>query len=352
MPLVALLGVAAWVVLVLLWLTRADTDLLLLWHTRLPADAYRNKVVWITGASQGFGEALALEYASRGAYLILSSRKRHALEAVKAKCVGAAAVEVLPFDLTGGEEALKEAVAQAEAMFGGAGVDYMVHNAGASQHCLAEECSDASLRGVFEINALAPIALSRHLLPRWMQRGRGRFVVVASMAGVVPSPGQAAYSGAKAALINYFNSVATEVADTGVGCTVCCLGPVKSTGQQRRSVWGPNGMVPEKATPGKGSGGSRVAPARAAQLVAAAGYHGLDRAWIAKLPVLPMGYMMQYAPWAGMAILKLVGPGRARKVKGEGASYDTKGLLMTGIRSRWSWLGRGRRAGPSSGKRE
>lgn len=84
---------------------------------------------------------------------------------------------------------------------------------GASQHSLAEETSGDVVSDMFAINTLAPIALTRAALPAMLARGRGRIVVISSMAGRIPSPGQAIYSACKAAVNFYFSTLLTEIHD-------------------------------------------------------------------------------------------------------------------------------------------
>jgi dehydrogenase/reductase SDR family protein 7 len=74
--------------LLLLFFARADGDFILMTKGRTPTSAVEDKVVWITGASQGIGEALAKQYACLGAKLILSSRRPFELERVKSELVG------------------------------------------------------------------------------------------------------------------------------------------------------------------------------------------------------------------------------------------------------------------------
>ncbi|KIY95436.1 hypothetical protein MNEG_12525 [Monoraphidium neglectum] len=195
----------------------ADADMGLLLRGGHRRAAFEGKVVWITGASQGLGQALAAYLASQGARLILSSRSLEKLQRAKEACAGgrAAAPEIvlLPLDVEGPQAALEAAAKEADAAFGSAGVDFLVHNAGASQHALAAETSREVAEKLLSLNALGPIALTRAALPQMLARRRGRVVVVASMAARVPTPGQAVYSAAKAAQWGYFSSLATEVAD-------------------------------------------------------------------------------------------------------------------------------------------
>jgi dehydrogenase/reductase SDR family protein 7 len=199
---------------------RADADLSLLRRRRPPPGAYRGQVVWVVGASQGLGEALALRWARLGARLVLSARSPEGLAAVRRACraaAPAAAVLLLPLDVTGGAEALQAGADAAFAAFGGAGVDVLVHVAGASQHAAAEETSAEVAAALLAVNLTGPLGLARAALPAMLRAGRGRQVVVTSMSSVVPSPGQAVYAAAKAGLRAYFASVACEMAGRCAG---------------------------------------------------------------------------------------------------------------------------------------
>ncbi|TVU04422.1 hypothetical protein EJB05_50009, partial [Eragrostis curvula] len=112
--------------------TVVDGDVTLVTRGPPRRERVEGKVVWITGASRGIGEVLAMQFASLGAKLILSARNRDELERVKQNIVSKnpdCRVEVLPMDLSCGEESLKDVVHAAESLFSNAGIDYMIHNA-------------------------------------------------------------------------------------------------------------------------------------------------------------------------------------------------------------------------------
>lgn len=124
---------------------------------------------------------------------------------------------LLPLDLVGPAEGVDAAARQAFAAFGP--VDYIVHNAGASQHAAAEETSHEVAAALLQLNLQGPITLAQATLPLMLAQGRGQHVVVASMSAVVPSPGQSVYAAAKSGLRAYFKSVATEMAARWVQVT-------------------------------------------------------------------------------------------------------------------------------------
>ena len=111
--------------------------------------AFQNKVIWITGASSGIGEALAYAFSAAGALLILSSRRMEELERVKKACVHPDQVKIIALDLL--DMAVLEArTAQAIAAFGH--IDVMVHNGGISQRSLAIETALDVHRRVMELD--------------------------------------------------------------------------------------------------------------------------------------------------------------------------------------------------------
>src|SRR5690606_8711831 len=97
-----------------------------------------NKVIWLTGASSGIGEALAYALASKGARLILSARRKDELERVKGNCTAAsqANVRILPLDLAQ-PDTLRLSTDAAIQLFGH--VDILVNNGGVSQRSLIAE---------------------------------------------------------------------------------------------------------------------------------------------------------------------------------------------------------------------
>jgi len=306
---------------------RADADMQLSSKRPIKKLAFEDKVVWITGASQGLGEEMAKQFAAGGARLILSSRSTEKLERVKAGCSGKHAprgVVVLPLNMTSDVATLEKSAATAMEAFGG--IHYLVHNAGASQRSPVEEASPESTEALFALNVEGTLRLNRVLLPRLLAQADGgghgcRIVVIGSMARQMPAPGQAVYAACKACVDAYFRTLHSELWTRGITVTMCHPGPIATgVAGQVRSLYGSGGLLTEVEDQAKVK--QRQSPQRVATLVLMAAYHNLDTCWIAQHPVLLLAYLVQYWPSLGYGILNKIGPARAQGYKSGGSGYD------------------------------
>jgi short-subunit dehydrogenase len=185
----------------------------------------KDQVIWITGASSGIGEALACRMSAEGAKLILSSRRIAELERVKNNCAYPDNVYILPVDLTDSAN-LEAKVSTAIALFGH--IDIMVHNGGISQRALVAETGIAVHREVMEINYFSYIIITKALLPHFIERHSGYFVVTSSVMGKIGTPMRAAYSAAKHALHGYFDCLRAEVVECGIKVTILTPGYINT----------------------------------------------------------------------------------------------------------------------------
>lgn len=186
----------------------------------------RAPVVWITGASSGIGEAIAKAFAARGASLVLSSRRRDALELVADACVGAAErPTVLPLDLTR-PDTFAAAVHEVVARHGR--IDILVNNGGVSQRSRVIETTEAVERAIMEVDYFGCIFLTKAVLPRMIAQDSGRVVVISSVMGYVGTPMRAAYAAAKHALHGWFDSLREEVRGSGIKVLIVCPGYVRT----------------------------------------------------------------------------------------------------------------------------
>ncbi len=184
-------------------------------------DSLQNKTVWITGASAGIGAGMARSAAAQGANLILSSRRREALEAVAATCVGSPSVSVLPLDLT-------QPASFATAVAGAGDVDVLVNNGGISQRSFALDTEAAVTRRILETNFFGQVELTRLVAPGMIRRKGGWIVVTSSVVGYFGTPLRSSYAASKHALHGYFDSLRYELGGTGVGVTIVCPGYIRT----------------------------------------------------------------------------------------------------------------------------
>ena len=172
-------------------------------------DFFADKVVWITGASSGIGEALAYEFARAGARLILSARNEEALARVATSCsIDPNRILVLPLDMQD-SPGLNNVARRALDQWGE--VNYMIHNAGMAARALVMETEMNVYRQVMETNFFGTVSLTRAILPSMIRARSGHFVVISSLSGEYGVPKLSAYAASKHALHGFFESLRAEL---------------------------------------------------------------------------------------------------------------------------------------------
>ncbi|HWE99264.1 MAG TPA: SDR family NAD(P)-dependent oxidoreductase [Caulobacteraceae bacterium] len=183
---------------------------------------FEGRTAWVTGASSGIGEALAIGLGERGARVILSGRRVEALETLASAMAGESLV--LPFETTD-LDALPAVVDRAIGWR--EGVDLLINNAGVSQRSLALDTEFDVYRTIMEIDYFAPVRLTQLVLPHMVERGSGHLAVVSSVAGKVGVPLRTGYCSAKHAVVGYFDALRAEIETAyGVGVSVITPGSV------------------------------------------------------------------------------------------------------------------------------
>ncbi len=182
-----------------------------------------NKVVWLTGASSGIGEALAYALAARNARLILSARRKEELERVKGNCPpgSQANIRILPLDLSEAST-LQLSTEAAIQIFGH--VDILINNGGISQRSLVKDTSPDVHRRLMEVNFFGAIGLTTYLLPHFISRKSGHFVNVTSITGKFGTPYRSGYAASKHALHGFFDAVRAEHYQDNIKVTMICPG--------------------------------------------------------------------------------------------------------------------------------
>jgi dehydrogenase/reductase SDR family protein 7B len=180
-----------------------------------------NKVIWITGASSGIGEALVYAYNNQGAKLIISSRNRDELFRVKGNCKNQINVHVLSLDLEVTEE-LERKASDAEKIYGK--IDILINSGGISQRGTALETELSVVQKIMNINFWGTVALSKSVLPGMITQGGGKIVCISSVTGKFGVANRSAYAASKHALHGYFDSLRNEVADQNITVSLICPG--------------------------------------------------------------------------------------------------------------------------------
>ena len=179
----------------------------------------RGMHVVVTGGSRGIGEAMARDFAARGARVTVVARSEESLRRVAAEIGGAAVVADLSDDRT--VDTLVESIESAHGP-----IDVLVNNAGLETNTPFAVEDPREIRAVVRLNLESTMLLTRHVLPGMLERGSGHVVLVSSLAGTAGFPGVSAYCGTKAGVFNFFASLNRELRHTDVDMTVLSPGPV------------------------------------------------------------------------------------------------------------------------------
>lgn len=181
---------------------------------------FQNKIVWVTGASSGIGEAVAKAFNAEGATVIISSRRREELERVKSSCAFPKNVHIYTLDLTLSssiQEVSKEVLSNYE-------IDILFNNGGISQRSLTAETSVDNDRKIFEVNYFGHVQMTKAVLPQMLARKSGHIVTISSLTGKWGFYLRSAYAASKHALHGFFDSLRMEVEDSGLRVTLITPG--------------------------------------------------------------------------------------------------------------------------------
>jgi NAD(P)-dependent dehydrogenase (short-subunit alcohol dehydrogenase family) len=201
------------------------------------ANAFKDSVVLLTGASRGIGREMALQLADQQASLVLAARSESDLLEVTSACHerGANAVSV-PVDV-GNEEACKQLIDTAIAAHGR--LDTLILNAGITMWALFEEIEDLSiLEKIMRTNYFGSVYCAYYALPH-LKASQGRIVGVSSLTGRTGVPTRSGYAASKHAMAGFFDTLRIELADSGVSVTMTYPDFVAT--DVRKTAFGPDG---------------------------------------------------------------------------------------------------------------
>ena len=194
-----------------------------------------DRITLITGGGRGIGRAIALAFAREGARVALVARTMEQVARVAREIAEAGGAEAAAFPCDVAErESVESAFAAARAWFG-RGPDILVNNAGMAESAPLVKTSDELWQRLLAINLSGTFYCTRAALPEMLERGWGRIINVASVAGKTGAPYISAYAASKHGVLGLTRSVALEVATKGVTANAICPGYVQ-TGMTERAV--------------------------------------------------------------------------------------------------------------------
>ncbi len=250
---------------------------------------YHNKVVWITGASSGIGEALAHVLAREGCRLVLSARRETELVRVKKELPGLPEnILILPLDLTA-IDAFPEAIRTVLQTFGR--IDILIQNAGISQRGSALESSLDIDRRLMEVNYFGVVALTKAILPSMLRQRSGIIVPICSLAGYVATPERTAYAASKFAIRGFFDALRAEVWKQGLWVTLICPGYIQTS--LSLNALNSRGEAHNQSDTHQSKGLSAEACARA---IIKAVQKGKREVWIGGFTEVAGAYLKRFAP--------------------------------------------------------
>lgn len=192
----------------------------------------------VTGASSGIGRSYAARLASNGMEVVVVARRADRLDALRREFESRGArVRTIVADLARADDVQRLGVELANFP-----VDLLVNNAGLAHYMPFAQLPVERARELVDVNALAPVLLTRAVIPGMVERGRGAIINVASLlafsgAARAPHlPQRAVYAATKAFLVTFTEILAAELAGTGVKIQVVCPGVVRSEFHSRQGI--------------------------------------------------------------------------------------------------------------------
>jgi dehydrogenase/reductase SDR family protein 7B len=211
---------------------------------------FKDKVIWITGAASGIGEALAYQSVEYGGKLILSDIDAAGLSRVVAICESSGATVLnLPLDLSS-RESIEKAAGMALEHFGR--VDVLINNGGISQRSLTWDTPLQVDYKIMNINFFGAVILTKAVLPHMMAQGGGYLAATSSITGKFGFPLRSAYAASKHATQGFFETLGLELAGKNISVTIAMPGRVR-TNISMHALTG-DGTPHGKMDPGQATG--------------------------------------------------------------------------------------------------
>lgn len=174
---------------------------------------WKDKNVWIIGASRGIGAALAQQLNQEGAFVILSARDNSTLSKVQNQLSNPSQSSILPIDLMD-----THVIDKSIQIFNQLNLhcDAIIHCGGISQRALSSETNLLITRQIFESNFFGHVQLTQGVLPKMLENKSGKIIVISSLTGKWGFYLRSSYAASKHALHGYYDSLRMEVEDSNV----------------------------------------------------------------------------------------------------------------------------------------
>jgi short-subunit dehydrogenase len=217
----------------------------------------QGKVVVVTGASMGIGESIAQSFAAEGANVVLCSRDAARAEAARVRIGSSERTIAIACDVRHREQ-IEQAVTATVQRFGQ--IDLWINNAGSGLQASVASMSMADCREMFETNLFGAVEAMQAVIPTMKKQRSGCIVNISSVAGHIPVPGMAAYSGTKFALNAMGKAARIELKPFGIHVMTVCPGYI-------RTEFSKNAVKGEGGVRFSGAVTSRIPPERVARAV-------------------------------------------------------------------------------------
>jgi short-subunit dehydrogenase len=257
----------------------------------------RGRKVLLTGAAGGIGAHIAQALADEGADLALSGRDESRLDALRDRLRAAGTrCETVTADLAdpGQVDSLAD---RAEQALGS--IDVLVNNAGLDTAGFFSEMSPEEIERATRVNLLAPMLLTRRLLPGMLERGAGHVIQISSLAGKLGAPYVQPYSATKFGLVGFTQALRLEYADAPVGFSVVCPGFISDAGMYARAATESGASAPSTV--------GTAPPEKVARAVVRAIKRDLPEVIVNSRPVKPLLALSAISPRLGEGMSRRIG---------------------------------------------
>jgi short-subunit dehydrogenase len=218
-----------------------------------PLQDFKNKNVWLIGASSGIGHACARWLANEGANLVISSRREESLIDLNELLIREFTIQskIIPLDVMS-DQSVEAAQAQVLEHF--PTIDLLLFVSGVYTPVQAETLNMQDSQTMISTNLLGPIRVLNFLIPQFLKQGNGHIALVGSVAGYSGLPKSLIYGPTKAALLNFAESLYEDLSPKGIGVHIICPGFVQTPATAINDFKMPSLITPERAAEEIGKG--------------------------------------------------------------------------------------------------